>query len=80
MVEPISPEERKSGNGLLKAVFVLLVTASAGLIVLQAGSTTAELLAALAGGFVFSLLLMWYVVRILSGLSTGPTTERRNRR
>lgn len=80
MVEPMSPEERESGNGLLKVLFVLLVTTSAGMIALQAGPTTIELLAALAGGFVLSVLLLWYVVRILGELSTGPDVNRRNRR
>jgi drug/metabolite transporter superfamily protein YnfA len=79
MVDPMSQEERDSGNWLLKVVFVAVITASAGMIAVQAGATTGELLAAVGGGFVVSAVLLWYVVRTLGELSTGPSADRNRR-
>lgn len=79
MVDPISKEERDSGNWLLKALFVAVVTTSAVMIAVQAGATTGELLAAVGGGFVVSVVLLWYVVRTLGEMSTGPSVDRNRR-
>lgn len=68
----MSEEERDEGNRKLKVVFVVLVTASAGLITLQVDATPAETAAALGAGFLVSLPLTWYLSRTLAEFGNRP--------
>ncbi|WP_280536795.1 hypothetical protein [Halopenitus sp. POP-27] len=80
MVDPMSESERDAGTGWLKALFVLVVTASAGGVAIAGGATTTQLLAALGGGFLVSLVLLWYVVRTISGFTPSRRRGRGGRR
>ncbi len=64
MVGPMSDEDRDAGNAKLKAAFVALVTASAGLVAFQAGATPAAIGAAIGGGLLVALALLWYLLRL----------------
>lgn len=68
----MSDEERDEGNRKLKVIFVVLVTASAGLITLQVDATSAETAAALGGGFLVALVLTWYLARTLAEFGNRP--------
>lgn len=64
MVGPsLSDEERDAANLRLKVGFVLLVTASGGLVALQAGGTPVQLLGGVTGGLAVGLALLWFLVR-----------------
>lgn len=63
MVSPMSESDRNSGNLKLKLLFVVLVTSSAGLVALQADANAGQLLAAVGGGVVVSIVLLWYLLR-----------------
>lgn len=65
MVGPTTSEERRVGRRQVAAAFVVLVAASAGLIALRAGSSPAELAAAVAVGALVGGALVWYVIRLL---------------
>lgn len=65
MVTPMSESERNSGNLKLKLLFVVLVSSSAGLVALQADASIEQLLVAIGGGFVVSIVLLWYLIRTL---------------
>lgn len=68
----MSEEDRSTGNRKLKVVFVALITASAGSIALQADATLVETAAAIGGGFLVSLVLLWYLTRTLSEFGKTP--------
>lgn len=64
MVGPsLSDQERDAANTRLKVGFVILVTASGGLVALQAGGSFAQLLGGIAGGLAVGLVLLWFLVR-----------------
>lgn len=79
MVGPISEAERDSGNRKIKVGFLLLVTVSPPLIALQWDPTPVELLAALGGGFVLGLLLVWYLGRLAGEFTAGSRRPGRRR-
>jgi hypothetical protein len=68
----MSEEDRDAGNRKLKLLFVAIVTASAGLITLQADATPVETAAALGAGFLVSLPLTWYLSRTLAEFGNRP--------
>lgn len=74
MVGPMTDEDRDAGNVKLKAGFVLLVTASAGLVAFQAGASPAAVGAALGGGFLVAIALLWYLIRLAGEF--GSTRRR----
>jgi hypothetical protein len=80
MVDSAPEAERDAGARWLKALFVLVVTASAGGVALLGEATTGELLAALGGGFLVSLVLLWYVVRTASDFTPSRRRGRGGRR
>ncbi|WP_458205395.1 hypothetical protein [Haladaptatus sp. NG-SE-30] len=61
MVGPISSEERADAMTRLKAVLVLIVGASGGLIALHGGASVVGMLVAVLGGLVVGGLLVWYL-------------------
>ena len=64
MVGPsLSGDDRDVANTWLKLGFVLLVTLSGGLVALQAGGTTTQLLGGFGTGFVFGALLLAFFRR-----------------
>ena len=80
MVDSTPEAERDAGARWLKVIFVLVVTASAGGVALLGEATTGQLLAALGGGFLVSLVLLWYVVRTVSGFTPSRRGGRGGRR
>ncbi|QCS41713.1 hypothetical protein [Natrinema versiforme] len=56
--------ERPTGSGQLKAVFVLLVGLSGGLIAIQNNAPLAVIGAAIVGGSVAGGALLWYLIWI----------------
>jgi ammonia channel protein AmtB len=58
-----TPEERDVANLRLKAGFVLLVAASAGLVAVQAEASLAQLVGALAVGLLVGLALLAFMIR-----------------
>jgi len=66
MVGPgIPEEERLAANRRLKAGFVGLVAASAGLMALRIDPTVGQLAGAVAAGGVVGVVLLWFVLRTL---------------
>jgi hypothetical protein len=64
MVGPsLSDEQRDAANWRLKVGFVLLVTASGGLVALQAGGSLVQLVGGLVGGLALGAVLLWFLVR-----------------
>lgn len=78
MVEPMSREERDSGNRKIQLAVLALVTISPPLIMLQGEPTTGMLAAATAGGFLFGLVVVWYLRRL--GQEFNPNAGRAGRR
>ncbi|WP_058366886.1 hypothetical protein [Haloparvum sedimenti] len=74
MVGPLSDEDRAAGNAKLKVGFVALVTASAGLVAFQVGASPAGVGAALGGGLLAALALLWYLLRLAGEF--GSTRRR----
>lgn len=72
MVEPISQEERDSGNRKLQIGFLILVTISPPLITLQGDPTTTQIAVATLGGLLVGLVLLWYLRGLASEFQTGP--------
>ncbi|MFC5972999.1 hypothetical protein ACFPYI_16820 [Halomarina salina] len=61
MVGPISSEERSRLMLQLKAVFVVVIGASAGLITLLGETTLLETALVTGVGLVFGVLIVWFV-------------------
>ena len=79
MVEPMSETERDAGNRRIKAVILLVVAVSPPLISLQFDPSAVELLAALGGGIVLGLIIVWYLARLgreFAGSSRRPGRRR----
>lgn len=68
MVGPIRQRDRDTANRRLKIGFVVLVTASAGLITLSADPTLLQFAGGLGVGGVLSVALLRYVTDILEQL------------
>ncbi|WP_096389041.1 hypothetical protein [Halopenitus persicus] len=80
MVDSTPEADRDAGGRWLMALFVLIVTASAGGVALLGDPTTGQLLAALGGGFLVSLVLLWYVVRTIRDFTPSRRRGRGGRR
>ena len=66
MVGPsISEEKRERSRTRLKAGFVLLVGASAGMIAVQGNASLPSVLAVVAAGLVLGVLLVYYLSSIV---------------
>ena len=79
MVEPMSEAERDAGNRRIKAAILLIVAVSPPLISLQFDPSAVELLAALGGGIVLGLIIVWYLGRLgreFAGSSRRPGRRR----
>ncbi|MWV64748.1 hypothetical protein GRS48_07920 [Halorubrum sp. JWXQ-INN 858] len=72
MVEPMSREERESGNRKVQAGFLLLVTVSPPLMLLLGDPSAIQLAAAAGGGFVVGLALLWYLRGLAGEFTPGP--------
>ncbi len=72
MVEPMSREERDSGNRKIQVGFLLLVTASPPLMLFLGDPTPSQLVAATAAGLVLGLLLLRYLRGLAAEFTPGP--------
>ncbi|ELZ55061.1 MULTISPECIES: hypothetical protein [Halorubrum] len=79
MVGPISEAERDAGNRKIKLVLLAIVTVSPPLIALQLDPSPVQLLAALGGGFLLGLVVVWYLGRLAAEFSGGQRRPRRRR-
>lgn len=66
MVGPIPEAERDAGNRKIKLVLLAIVTVSPPLLALQLNPSPVQLLAALGGGFLLGLIVVWYLGRLAS--------------
>lgn len=71
MVGPMNREERESGNRKIQIGFLLLVTISPPLMLLPWDPTQRQLVAALVGGFVLGLVLLWYLRGLAKEFTPG---------
>jgi len=71
VVGPISEAERDAGNRRIKLVLLAIVTASPPLLALQLDPSPAQLLAALGGGLLLGLAVVWYLGRLAAEFSGG---------
>lgn len=72
MVEPMSREERDSGNRKIQIAFLALVTVSPPLITLQMDPTATQVAAAALVGFLLGIALLWYLRRLAGEFTPGP--------
>jgi len=79
VVGPMSDAERDAGNRKIKVGFLVLVAVSPPLISLQWNPTPLELLAALGGGILLGVLLVWYLGRLADQFTGGSRRPRRRR-
>ncbi|CDK41026.1 hypothetical protein [Halorubrum sp. AJ67] len=79
MVGPISEAERDAGNRKIKLVLLAIVTVSPPLIALQLNPSPVQLLAALGGGFLLGLAVVWYLGRLAAEFSGGRRRPGRRR-
>lgn len=79
MVGPISEAERDAGNRKIKLVLLAIVTVSPPLIALQLDPSPGQLLAALGGGFLLGLAVVWYLGRLAAEFSGGQRRPRQRR-
>ncbi|MUW13708.1 hypothetical protein GJ633_02825 [Halorubrum sp. CBA1125] len=75
----MSEAERDAGNRKVKVGLLLLVTVSPPLVALQWGPTTEELFAALVGGFLLGLVVVWYLGRLAAEFKAGSRRPGRRR-
>ena len=64
MVGPTPDDEKREAMNRLKAVIVVLVGASAGLITVSGGGSVVQVALAVGGGLVVGAALLAYLVRI----------------
>ncbi|ELZ34669.1 hypothetical protein [Halorubrum tebenquichense] len=79
MVGPISEAERDAGNRKIKLVLLAIVTVSPPLLALQLDPSPVQLLAALGGGFLLGLAVVWYLGRLAEEFTGGQRRPRRRR-
>ncbi|VTT86403.1 hypothetical protein DM2_2441 [Halorubrum sp. DM2] len=79
MVGPISEAERDAGNRKIKLVLLAIVTVSPPLIALQFDPSPVQLLAALGGGLLLGLAVVWYLGRLAAEFSGGRRRPGRRR-
>jgi lysozyme family protein len=68
----LSDDERRAANKSLRALFILLVGVSAGLVAFSGGATPIQSGVAATAGFVVGGVLLWFLVRM------GRQIRRRN--
>lgn len=71
MVEPMTREERDSGNRKIKVGFLLIVTVSPPMMALLGDPTLPQVAAAAGGGFLLGLAFVWYLGRLASEFTGG---------
>lgn len=71
MVEPMTREERDSGNRKIKIGFLLIVTVTPPMITLLGDPTLPQIAAAAGGGFLLGLVFVWYLGRLASEFTDG---------
>lgn len=77
MVGPSTSEDDRSRSALrLKAGFVLLVGASAGIVAYRADATLAQAAVVVVAGLLLGLALVWFVARNLRQLRPDGTDRR----
>jgi membrane protein YqaA with SNARE-associated domain len=64
VVGPISEAERDAGNRKIKLVLLAVVAVSPPLIALQLNPSPTQLVAALGGGVLLGLVVVWYLGRL----------------
>ena len=72
MVEPMSREERDSGNRKIQIGFLLLVAVSPPLMLLLGEPTLLQLAAAVGAGLVLGVVLLWYLRGLAAEFTPGP--------
>ena len=72
MVEPMSREERDSGNRKIQIGFLLLVAVSPPLMLLLGDPTLLQLAAAVGAGLVLGVVLLWYLRGLAAEFTPGP--------
>ncbi len=72
MVEPMSREERDSGNRKIQIGFLLLVTVSPPLMLLLGDPTLLQLAAATGAGLVLGAVLLRYLRGLAAEFTPGP--------
>jgi hypothetical protein len=68
----MTDDERRLASTRLKVAFVLLVAVSSGLVAVQAGGTALQLAAAVGGGLVLGIVLLFFVLRTAREFNPGP--------
>ncbi|WP_435147044.1 hypothetical protein [Halobaculum sp. P14] len=80
MVGPsLSDDEQRDANRRIKALSVLFVGGSTGLVAFQAGGSATEIAASVAVGLVAGLFLLWFTLRTLGELTPDRSRDRRRR-
>mgnify|MGYP000161424867 CR=1 FL=1 len=79
MVGPISESERDAGNRKIRIALLAIVTASPPLLALQLDPSPLQLLAALGGGLLVGLVVVWYLGRLAAEFSGSGRRPRRRR-
>ena len=79
MVGPISEAERDAGNRKIRLVLLGIVTVSPPLLALQLDPSPLQLLAALGGGFLLGVVVVWYLGRLAAEFAGSRRRPGRRR-